>query len=127
MSNSGDFWRAIDERSKANNYAPVLVGQIQSITPLSIQYQGLELSSANGDKIFVNNLLLDEAISFDTAQKITCSNGTITENHTEILNAVTSWLMSVHARFILKSGDYVAIQKLGNNTYIVLEKVQKIE
>ena len=34
--------------------------------------------------------------------------------------------MAVHKRFILQVGDYVAVQKLGNNTYLILEKVEKI-
>ena len=71
--------------------------------------------------------MLDEVISFTKAQKITCSNGTITENHTNLINnEIEAWLVSIHDRFILHIGDFVAVQKLGNNTYIVLEKLQKV-
>ena len=69
--------------------------------------------------------MLDEQKTFDTATKITCSDGTISENHTKIINDITDWLTSIHERYILSIGDYVAVQMLGNNTYIVLEKVQK--
>lgn len=126
MSQVGKFWQQVDNRSKANNQSPVSVGEVLSIQPLSISYNGLTLSKANGDNIYVNNLLLDTKKTFTEAQAITCSHGEITENHTAIINDITGWLSSIHERFILSIGDYVAVQKLGNNTYIVLEKVQQL-
>lgn len=127
MSQMGDFWHDVDKRSKSNNQNPVEIGEIISLQPLTIGFQGLELSVSNGDKIYLNNLLLDENKTFTTANPITCSDGSITENHTDIINDITQWLTSIHQRFILSVGDNVAVQRLGNNTYIVLEKVQQIE
>lgn len=128
MSQAGKFWQAVDKRSKAKNESPVQVGEIIGLKPLVIQFNGLELSYANGDTIFVNHLMLDDLITFTEAQPITCSHGDITENHTDIINnEIESWLTSVHQRYILNIGDYVAVQKLGNNTYIVLDKLQKVE
>ena len=127
MSRDGEFWNTV--RKVAKSYKnPVQVGQIKSLEPLTVQFQGIELSPANGDTIYINNLLLDEAISFTEAQPITCSHGSITENHTNIINAeLETWLMAVHNRFILHIGDYVALQKLGNNTYLVLQKLQVLK
>lgn len=128
MSQAGKFWNTVKQQSKSMNQSPVQVGTVKSLSPLSIQFQGIELSPINGDTIYINNLLLDEAISFTEAQPITCSNGSITENHTNIINAeLEAWLVAVHNRFILHIGDYVAVQKLGNNSYLILEKVQKVE
>lgn len=128
MSQTGKFWQAVDKRSKKTQNAVTSVGVVTSLQPFGIKYNGIDISAENGDTIFVNNLLLDEVISFTKAQPITCSHGTITENHTNIINnEIESWLVSVHNRFILHIGDYVAVQKLGNNTYIVLEKLQKVE
>ena len=128
MSQAGKFWQAVDKRSKAKNESPVQVGEIIGLKPLVIQFNGLELSYANGDTIFVNHSMLDDLITFTEAQPITCSHGDITENHTDIINnEIESWLTSVHQRYILNIGDYVAVQKLGNNTYIVLDKLQKVE
>lgn len=127
MSQMGDFWHDVDKRSRSNNQNPVEIGEIISLQPLTIGFQGLELSVSNGDKIYLNNLLLDENKTFTTANPITCSDGSITENHTDIINDITQWLTSIHQRFILSVGDNVAVQRLGNNTYIVLEKVQQIE
>lgn len=127
MSQMGDFWHDVDKRSKSSNQNPVEIGEITSLQPLTIGFQGLELSVSNGDKIYLNNLLLDENKTFTTANPITCSDGSITENHTDIINDITQWLTSIHQRFILSVGDNVAVQRLGNNTYIVLEKVQQIE
>ena len=128
MSGQGKFWEAVDKRAKRTNPNPVGVGVVESLEPFSIKYNGVSLNVANGDTIFVNNLMLDEVISFTAAQPITCSNGTITENHTNIINnEIEKWLVSIHDRFILHIGDYIAVQKLGNNTYIVLDKLQKVE
>jgi hypothetical protein len=128
MSQTGKFWQAVDARSKKTQNAVTSVGVVTSLSPFGIKYNGIDISAENGDTIFVNNLLLDEVISFTEAQPITCSHGTITENHTDIINnEIESWLVSVHDRFILHIGDYIAVQKLGNNTYIVLDKLQKVE
>lgn len=127
MSQTGKFWQAVDARSKKTQNAVTSVGVVTSLSPFGIKYNGIDISAENGDTIFVNNLMLDEVISFTAAQPITCSHGTITENHTDIINnEIESWLVSVHNRFILHIGDYIAVQKLGNNTYIVLDKLQKV-
>lgn len=127
MSQMGKQWSNIDKRIKKNNPAVPTIASIKSLSPLAIMYNGIEISLENGDNIYLNSLITDEAVSFDTATAITCSDGTITENHTDIINAITEWLVAVHQRYIIGVGDLVAVQKLGNNTYIVLEKVQKIE
>ena len=127
MSQTGKFWQAVDARSKKTQNAVTSVGVVTSLKPFGIKYNGIDISAENGDTIFVNNLMLDDVISFTEAQPITCSHGTITENHTDIINnEIEKWLVSVHDRFILHIGDYIAVQKLGNNTYIVLEKLQKV-
>lgn len=127
MSQTGKFWQAVDARSKKTQNAVTSVGVVTSLSPFGIKYNGIDISAKNGDTIFVNNLMLDEVISFTAAQPITCSDGTITENHTNIINnEIEKWLVSIHDRFILHIGDYIAVQKLGNNTYIVLDKLQKV-
>ena len=128
MSQTGKFWQTVDARSKKTQNAVTSVGVVTSLKPFGIKYNGIDISVENGDTIFVNNLMLDDVISFTAAQPITCSHGEITENHTDIINnEIESWLVSVHDRFILHIGDYIAVQKLGNNTYIVLDKLQKVE
>lgn len=128
MSGQGKFWGAVDKRAKKINPAVASVGMVKSLSPFSISYNGLELSAQNGDTIYLNNLLLDAKKTFTTANPITCTQGTITDNHTDIINnEITSWLSSIHDRFIIHVGDYIAVQKLGNNTYIVLSKLQKVE
>ena len=128
MSGLGKFWQDVDKRAKRVDMNPVSVGTVKSLKPLVITYNGLELSYANGDTIFINNMMLDDVISFTAAQAITCSHGTITENHTDIINSeIEKWLVAIHGRYILSVGDYVAVQKLRNNTYIILEKLQKVE
>lgn len=128
MSRQGRFWHSVDKRIKKSNSAVASVGVVKSLDPFSVSYNGIEISTQNGDTVYVNNLILDEKITFTKAQAITCSDGAITENHTNIINnEIEEWLMSIHDRFIIHVGDFVAVQKLGNNTYIILGKVNKIE
>ena len=140
MSGQGKFWQAVDARSKKNNPAPTSVGVVESLQPFSINYNGISLSVANGDTIFVNNLMLDDNInldvsSMDSAQNFSNSTAYQSPSFTakvsgtqkQFLTDFYTWSKSVHDRFILHIGDYIAVQKLGNNTYIVLDKLQKVE
>ena len=141
MSQTGKFWQAVEKKSKKVNPNPVQVGYIKSLEPFTIQYQGLELSAINGDTIYVNHLLLDANIELDLAsmdnpQNINpalwkadntpTSTVEISGTQKQFLTDFYTWAKSIHNRYILHINDYVAVQKLGNNTYLVLEKVQKI-
>lgn len=147
MSGQGDFWKAVDKRAKKTNPNPVSVGVVKTLKPFSINYNGLELSYANGDTIFVNHLMLDDNInlnvgSMDSAQNINGMSpqpwigdsspnadytAEISGTQKQFVTDFYTWSKSVHDRFILHIGDYIAVQKLGNNTYIVLDKLQKVE
>jgi len=140
MSGQGDFWRAVDARAKKTNPNPVSVGVVKSLKPFSINYNGLELSYANGDIIFVNHLMLDDNINLDVSsmnEAQSFSNSTayqspsftaeVSGTQKQFVTDFYTWSKSVHDRFILHIGDYIAVQKLGNNTYIVLDKLQKVE
>ena len=147
MSGQGDFWKDVEKKAKKTNPNPVSVGVVKTLKPFSINYNGLDLSVANGDTIFINNLMLDDNInldvsSMDDAQNISGMNpqpwiadsspnadytAEISGTQKQFLTDFYTWSKSVHDRFILHIGDYIAVQKLGNNTYIVLDKLQKVE
>ena len=140
MSGQGKFWKDVDKRAKNINSPAVSVGVVESLKPFSINYNGVILSYANGDTIFVNNLMLDDNInldvsSMDDAQSFTSSTAYQSPSFTakvsgtqkQFVTDFYTWSKSVHDRFILHIGDYIAVQKLGNNTYIVLDKLQKVE
>lgn len=142
MSNIGKTIDTMRNQAKKVQSPPVQIGQVLTLKPLSIQYQGLELSFANGDTIYINNLLLDENINLDLASMDSPqildpkpwiannspqSNYTISGTQKQFLTDFYNWIKAVHDRFILHIGDYVAVQKLGNNTYIILQKLQRLE
>jgi hypothetical protein len=140
MSGQGKFWQDVDKRAKKTNSPAVSVGVVESLKPFSIKYNGVILSYANGDTIFVNHLMLDDNIdldvsSMDSAQNFTSSTAYQSPSFTakvsgtqkQFITDFYTWGKSVHNRFILHIGDYIAVQKLGNNTYIVLDKLQKVE
>lgn len=142
MSQAGKFWNTVKQQSKSMNQNPVQVGTVKTLNPLSIQYQGIELSYSNGDTIYINHLMLDENINLDVASMDSPQNidpalwqadnsptptVSISGTQKQFLTDFYTWIKAVHNRFILHIGDYVAVQKLGNNSYLILEKVQKVE
>jgi len=140
MSQTGKYIEIIRNQAQKVQQSPVQIGQISTLKPLSIQYQGLELSLANGDTIYINNLLLDENINLDLASMDNAQNfdnttayqspnftAEVSGTQKQFLTDFYNWTKSVHDRFILHIGDYVAVQRLGNNTYLILEKVQKVK
>lgn len=142
MSQEGKFWNTVKQQSKLMNQNPVQVGSVKTLNPLSIQFQGIELSYENGDTIYINHLLLDENINLDVSSMDNPQNidpalwqadnsptptVSISGTQKQFLTDFYNWTKAVHDRYILHIGDYVAVQKLGNNSYLILEKVQKIE
>ena len=141
MSKDGEFWNTV--RKVAKSYKnPVQVGQIINLEPFTVQYQGIELSTVNGDTIYINNLLLDENIELDLASMDEPQNidpalwkadntptptVAISGTQKQFVTDLYNWIKAVHNRFILHIGDYVAVQKLGNNTYLILEKLQALK
>lgn len=141
MSQEGNYWNTVRAQAKKVSQNPVQVGYIKSLAPFVVQFQGLELSYDNGDTIYINHLLRDANIELDLAsmdnpQNINpalwkadntpTSEVEISGTQKQFLTDLYNWIKSVHNRYILHIGDYVAIQKLGNNTYLILEKVQKV-
>jgi len=140
MSGQGNFWKDVETKAKKTNPNPVSVGVVESLKPFSIKYNGIILSYANGDTIFVNHLMLDDNINLDvgtmdeaqsfsnsTAYQSPSFTAEVSGTQKQFVTDFYTWSKSVHDRFILHIGDYIAVQKLGNNTYIVLDKLQKVE
>lgn len=142
MSQAGKFWNTVKQQSKSMNQSPVQVGTVKTLNPLLIQFQGIELSYSNGDTIYINHLMLDENINLDVASMDSPQNidpalwkadnsptptVSISGTQKQFLTDFYTWTKAVHDRYILHIGDYVAVQKLGNNSYLILEKVQKVE
>lgn len=138
----GQFWQEVRKVAKAVNEAPVMVGQIITLTPFVIRFQGVDIGVSYGDTIYINTLLLDENINLDLASMDSPQNidpplwkadntptgdVSISGSQKQFLTDFYNWTKAVHDRFILHTGDYVAVQRLGNNTYLILEKVGKIE
>lgn len=147
MSRQGKFWEAVENKGKKNNPEPVQVGEITSLNPFVILFLGVEIGFSKGDTIYINHLILDENINLpprgtvNDPQNITEMTppplidhivdhsdytAKISGSQLDLLTQFYDWFKAVHDRYILHIGDFVAIQKLGNNTYIVTEKVQKI-
>lgn len=141
MSQDGNYWQAVRAQAQKVSPNPVQVGYIKSLAPFVVQFQGLELSYENGDTIYINHLLRDANIELDLASMDNPQNINpalwkadntptaeveISGTQKQFVTDLYNWIKSVHNRYILHIGDYVAVQKLGNNTYLILEKVQKV-
>lgn len=136
---SGQFWQDVKKVAKTTDSAPVMVGEVVTLKPFVILFQGVEIGDSYGDTIYANNLLLDENINLDIASMDSAQNFTnstayqspsftaeVSGTQKQFLTDFYNWTKAIHERFILHEGDNIAIQRLGNNTYLILEKVQKI-
>lgn len=139
MSASGEFWNNVRSVAKATNPNPVMVGEVVSLQPFIVNYQGVEIGISYGDTVFINNLLLDENINLDLASMDNAQNFTnstayqspsftaeVSGTQKQFLTALYNWIKAIHMRYILAVGDYVSVQGLGNNTYIILGKIQEL-
>lgn len=134
------FWKTVQKQGALKNPEPVQIGTVLQKVPLQISYKGVTIGKEFGDNIYLNNLLLDDNIeldlsSMDEPQNINPAlwkadntptgtveiSGTQKQFITDFYNYFKAW----HKRYIIDIGDFVAIQRLGNNTYIILQKVQK--
>lgn len=142
MSKAGKFWQEVQKKSKAVNPPMVAVCQVKSVTPFVFDYKGVEISLANGDSIYVDPLILEANIALDVASMDSAQNinpplwkadntptstveisGTQKQFLTDFYNFFKIW----QGTYIISIGDYIAVQRLGNNSYIVIRKVAKIE
>ncbi len=147
MSSAGKFWKQVQKQSKAQNPDVVALCQVKSINPFVFDYRGIEISLANGDNIYVDPLLLQANINLDLASMDSAQNlqnmspqpwiannspnanftaeisGTQKQFLTDFYNFFKTW----QGTYILTVGDYVTVQKLGFNTYLVIRKVVELE
>lgn len=139
MSTSGKFWNDVRSIAKATNPNPVMVGEVISLEPFIVNYQGVDIGTTYGDTIFVNNLLLDENINLDvssmdnvqsfsnsTAYQSPSFTAEVSGTQKQFLTDFYNWMQVFHDRFILHQGDFVSVQGLGANTYIILGKIQEV-
>jgi len=125
----------------------VNVGVVKSLQPLTVTYLKVDFSTAD-DTLYCNSLLLDENINLDVdtaiagTQNITNMtppplislqpqssseytakiSGTIPNFIKDFYNYFKSW----HNRFILHVGDFVAVQKVGENKILIVSKINLI-
>lgn len=153
MSNGKDWgdilYNTIGDQIRAQmaRQGYVNVGVVKSLSPLTVTYLKVDFSTAN-DTLYCNSLLLDENINLDVdaamaaAQNITEMtppplislnpqssseytakiSGTIPNFIKDFYNYFKAW----HNRFILHVGDFVAIQKVGENKILVISKINLI-
>ena len=153
MSNGKDWgdilYNAIGNQIRAQmaRQGYVNVGVVKSLSPLTVTYLKVDFSTAN-DTLYCNSLLLDENINLDVdaamaaAQNITEMtppplislnpqssseytakiSGTIPNFIKDFYNYFKAW----HNRFILHVGDFVAVQKVGENKILVVSKINLI-
>lgn len=134
-------------RNEIARNGSVNVGVVKSLQPLTVTYLKVDFSTAD-DTLYCNNLLLDENINLDVdtamaaAQNITEMtpppvinlkpqtssdytakiSGTIPDFIKDFYNYFKAW----HNRFILHVGDFVAIQKVGENKILIVSKLNLI-
>ena len=134
------FWETVQKQGALRNPEPVQIGKVIQKVPLQVLYKGVTIGKEFGDNIYINNLLLDDNIALDVPSMDEPQNinpalwkadntptGTVEISGTQkqFLTDFYKYFQAWHKRYIIDVGDFVSVQKLGNNTYIILQKVQK--
>lgn len=152
MSNGKDWgdilYNTIGDQIRAQmaRQGYVNVGVVKSLSPLTVTFMKVDFSTAN-DTLYCNNLLLDENINLDVdaamaaAQNITEMTPppliTVTQSSSEYTAKISgtipnfikdfyNYFKAWHNRFILHVGDFVAVQKVGENKILVVSKINLI-
>ncbi|MBS4760941.1 MAG: hypothetical protein KHX03_09620 [Clostridium sp.] len=142
MSNVAKFWKQVQTQSKAQNPDVVALCQVKSLKPFVFDYKGIEISIANGDNIYIDPLILQANINLDVAGMDSAQNinpalwkadntptGTveISGSQKQFLTDFYNFFKSWQGTYILSVGDYVTVQRLGFNTYLVIRKAVELE
>lgn len=122
------------------------VGIVRSVKPLTIRFKDIDFSIAD-DTLYCNELLLDENINLDVdgamagvqnLQSVTPNpwialntpnadfTATISGTIPDFIKQFYEYFKQWHNRFILHTGDLVAVQKVGENKIIVLSKISMV-
>ena len=150
----GDDWGGIvfssigmQIRNEIAKNGAVNVGVVKSLNPLVVTFLKVDFSTAD-DTLYCPDLLLDENINLDvdgamsgiqqikqmtpppvinlspqTSSDYTAQiTGTIPDFIKDFYNYFKAW----HNRFILHVGDFVAIQKVGENKILIVSKLNLI-
>jgi hypothetical protein len=152
MSNGKDWgdilYNTIGDQIRAQmaRQGYVNVGVVKSLSPLTVTFMKVDFSTAN-DTLYCNSLLLDENINLDVetelakAQNITEMKSppliTVTQSSSEYTAKISgsipnfikdfyNYFKAWHNRFILHVGDFVAVQKVGENKILVVSKINLI-
>lgn len=134
-------------RNEIARNGSVNVGVVKSLQPLTVTYLKVDFSTAD-DTLYCPDLFLDENINLDvdgamsgtqqikqmtpppvinlnpqTSSDYTAHiSGTIPDFIKTFYNYFKAW----HNRFILHVGDFVAIQKVGENKILIISKLNLI-
>lgn len=133
-------------RDEISRNSAVNVGVVKSLQPLTVTFKKVDFSTAN-DTLYCSDLLLDENINLDTGTLTQAQNikemtpqplislqpqssseytakitGTIPTFIKDFYDYFKAW----HNRFILHVGDFVAIQKVGENKILIISKLNLI-
>ena len=134
-------------RNEIAKNGAVNVGVVKSLKPLTVTFLKVDFSTAD-DTLYCPDLLLDENINLDvdsamsgiqqikqmtpppvinlspqTSSDYTAQiSGTIPDFIKDFYNYFKDW----HNRFILHVGDFVAIQKVGENKILIVSKLNLI-
>lgn len=147
MSQTGKFWKQVQKQSKSLNSDMLAICTIKSLSPFVFEYCGIEISAQNGDNIYVDPLMLQANInldvaSLDNAQDIAGmspapwigNNSPNTDYTAQISGTQKQFLTDFYnffklwqGTYILSPGDFVTVQKLGFNTYLVIRKVTQVK
>lgn len=126
----------IDTSYDNKNIKGLIICTVKTVNPLILTYQGVDIGTKEGDKIYIHPLFTLPVINQDEntlveSQNFTSSTaynspefsavvqGTIPDFIKEFYLFYKNWC----SLFVLNAGDMVAVWELKANNYLVLQKI----
>jgi len=135
---AADIINFIENAAENKNINGFKLCSVKSIKPFIFTYNGVDLGEQLGDTVFVHPLMVSEKINLDkedlykiqdfqnsTAYKSPEFKASIKGSLPDFIKDFYLFYEKWQSTYLLNVGDLVAVYELGNNNYVVLQKVAK--
>lgn len=135
---AGDIIQSIEDSYKKRNYKGLIICSVKSVNPFVFTYRGVDIGTSNGDIVFVHPLMVGtlidqnenelltiqsfiESSAYKSPQFVAKIEGSIPNFIKDFYLFYKNW----QSNYLLNIGDLIAVYELEDNSYLVLQKIDK--
>ncbi len=133
---AGDIIDTIQSASETTKFRGIKICRVKSVNPRIFTYNDVDMGTTFGDIVYIHPLFLSEPIEYDenllsqiqnfnqtTAYNSPNFQGVIEGSIPEFIKNFYLFYKAKESIYLIKEGDLLAIYELGENSYLVLQKV----